>query len=179
MSYRSAAAALACALAFAPAAAWADASPPPAGAVDDATQKLLTANYARVCAAAFDPTDANLEASFATLAPGFVNVDPTGQQVGRDQVIALARQQMKALKAKTCDHTMESFAATDPSTVVVVNTLHVAGDFTAPGGTHALDVTDRSQDTWKNSGGQWQEVQSKDLHVVVKVDGNVVQDAGS
>lgn len=180
MTNHFAAAALACALLLAPAAARAASPAPPAGAVvDDATQKLLTANYARVCTAAFDPTDGNLDASFATLAPGFVNVDPTGQQVGRDQVIALARQQMKALKAKTCDHTMESFTATDPGTILVVNTLHVAGDFTAPGGTHALDVTDRSQDTWKNVDGNWQETQSKDLHVVVKVDGNVVQDAGS
>ena len=181
MTNHFAAAALACALLLAPAAARAAASPAPsaAAAVDDATQKLLTSNYALQCTAAFDPTDANLDAGFAVLAPAFVNIDPTGRQVGRDQVIALARQQMKMLKAKTCDHTMESFTATDPATIVVVNTLHVAGEMTAPDGAPALDVTDRSQDTWKNTGGKWQEMLSKDLHVLVKIDGNVVQDAGS
>lgn len=177
---------LACASLLAPAAVAAQAPPPApaasaaaAGAVDDATQKALTSNYALQCTAAFNPTDANLDAGFAVLAPGFVNIDPTGRQTGRDEVVGVAKQQMKMLKAKSCDHTLESFTATDPSTIVVVNTLHVAGDMTAPDGTHALDVTDRSQDTWKSIGGKWQETQSKDLHVVVKIDGNIVQDAGS
>lgn len=181
MTHHSVAAALACALLLAPAAARAAAvpSPSPAAAVDDATQKLLTSKYALQCTAAFNPTDTNLDAGFSVLAPDFVNIDPTGKQAGRDEVVGLAKQQMKMLKAKTCDHTMESFTAPDPATIVVVNTLHVAGDMTAPDGTHALDVTDRSQDTWKSIGGKWQETQSKDLHVVIKIDGNIVQDAGS
>lgn len=179
------AAALACAMLAVPATALAQApspapSAPPAVAVDDATQKLLTSDYALQCTAAFNPTDANLDAGFSVLSPDFVNIDPTGKQAGRDEVVGLAKQQMKMLKAKSCDHTMESFTAAGSDAIVVVNTLHVAGDMTAPDGTsHALDVTDRSQDTWKNIGGKWQETQSKDLHVVVKIDGNVAQDSGS
>lgn len=184
MTNHTVAAALACTLLFTPAVARAAAppspSPSPAAVVDDATQKLLTSNYALQCTAAFNPTDANLDAAFSVLAPGFVNIDPTGRQVGRDDVVGLAKQQMKMLKAKTCDHTMESFTAADAGSILVVNTLHVAGDLGAPDGTsHALDVTDRSQDTWKSVGGKWQETQSKDLHVVVKIDGNIVQDSGS
>lgn len=178
-------AALACAMLALPGAARAQApSPAPsataAAPVDDATQKLLTSSYELTCAAAFSPTDANLDAALAILSPDFVNIDPTGKQAGRDEVVSLAKQQLKMLKAKSCQRTIESYTAAPPNAVVVVNTLHVAGDMTAPdGSTHALDVTDRSQDTWKNLGGKWQETQSKDLHVVVKLDGNVVQDAGS
>ncbi|HEY1655489.1 MAG TPA: hypothetical protein VGF86_10270 [Candidatus Tumulicola sp.] len=175
------AAALVCAIFAAGVAARADApSPAPsAAAVDDATQKAIAANYALGCTAAFDPSDANLDAAFANLAPTFVNIDPSGKQTPRDEVVNLAKQQMKMLKAKSCDHALESFVASDPATIVVVNTLHVAGTIQAPGGAHDFDLTDKASDTWKNAGGKWQQLQSKDLHVLVKIDGNVVEDIGS
>jgi hypothetical protein len=168
--------------AFSAAAAAPAASPTPAASpapVDDATQKTLTASYALGCTAAFAPTDANLDAAFGNLAPTFVNIDPTGRQTPRDDVVGLAKQQMKMLKAKSCDHTMESFTQSDPTTIVVVNVLHVVGALQGPDGAHDFDLTDRASDTWKNAAGKWQEVQSKDLHVVVKIDGNVVQELGS
>ncbi|HEY5425213.1 MAG TPA: hypothetical protein VIJ77_01540 [Candidatus Tumulicola sp.] len=147
--------------------------------VDDATQKTLTANYALACTAASNPSDANLDAAFANLAPDFVNVDPTGKQESRDQVVSLGKQQLKMLHATACSNKIDSISATDPNTIVVVNTLHLEGDVTTPDGKHALILTDKAQDTWKNVGGKWMEGQSKDLHVLVQIDGNVVQDLGS
>lgn len=147
--------------------------------VDDATQKTIAANYALGCTAALNPSDANLDAAFANLAADFINIDPTGKQESRDEMVSLAKQQMKMLHAKSCDHAIASISATDPGTVVVVTTLHVAGELQAPDGKHDLDLIDKAQDTWKNVGGKWQEAQSKDLHVIVKIDGNVVQELGS
>ena len=149
------------------------------GPVDDAIQKTLSSNYALGCTAAFDPTDANLNAAFASLAPDFVNIDPSGHQATRDEVVGLAMQQMKMLHAKSCDHTIESLAASGDGTVVAVTTLHLEGSLQSGAGAHDLDLTDRAQDTWKNVGGKWEETQSKDLHLLVKVDGNVVQDQSS
>jgi hypothetical protein len=157
------------------------ASPAPAAsasAVDPATQKVLAANYALGCTAAFDPSDANLDAAFAVLAPDFVNFDLKGKQTTREEVVGQGKQQLKLLKATSCDNTLASLSMTDPTTVVVVNTLHVVGEIQAPDGKHDLDLTNKAQDTWKNSGGKWLQTQSKDLRVLVKVDGNVVQDLG-
>jgi hypothetical protein len=147
--------------------------------VDAATQKLLAANYALDCTAAFAPTDANLDAAFANLTPDFINIDPTGKQATRDQVVGMGKQQMKMLHATVCTNTPGSMSATDPNTIVLVNTLHIEGDVQTPDGKHALVLTDKAQDTWKNVGGKWMETQSKDLHVLVQIDGNVVQDEGS
>ncbi|MEO6834723.1 MAG: hypothetical protein ABI231_02290 [Candidatus Tumulicola sp.] len=147
--------------------------------VDDTTQKTLAAEYALVCTAAFDPSDANLDAAFANLSPDFVNIDPKGKQTTRDEVVGQGKQQMKMLKATACDNKSESISATDASTIVVVNTLHIEGEVQAPDGKHDLVLTDKAADTWKNVGGKWMETQSKDLRVLVKIDGNVVQDQGS
>lgn len=155
------------------------AGPARAAGVDDATQKALTADYALGCTAAFDPSDANLDAAFANLSPDFVNIDPKGKQSTRDEVVGQGKQQMKMLKATACTNTFESFTQADPSTIVVVNTLHIEGGIQAPDGKHDLDLTDKAQDTWKNVGGKWMETQSKDQRVLVKIDGNVVQDQGS
>lgn len=172
--------ALACAalVTIGPAAAQ-TAAAPTQSPVDDALQKALSSNYALGCTAAFNPTDANLEAAFASLAPDFVNIDPSGRQASRDEVVDLAKQQLKMLHAKSCDHTIESIAPSADGTVVAVETLHLEGALQSGGGTHDLDLTDKAQDTWKNVDGKWQETQSKDLHLLVKVDGNVVQDQSS
>jgi hypothetical protein len=147
--------------------------------VDDATQKALTADYALRCTAAFDPSDANLDAAFAALAPEFVGIDPKGKQVTRDEVVAQGKQQMKMLHATACDNKIGSFVLSDPNTIVVVNTFHLEGELQAPDGKHDLVLTDKSQDTWKNEGGKWLASQSKDSQILVKIDGNVVQDTGS
>lgn len=147
--------------------------------VDDATQKVLNANYALRCTAAFDPSDANLDAAFAVLAPDFVDTDPSGRQVTRDQVVAVGKQQMKMLHATACDDKVESYTLSDPNTIVAVADFHLEGDIQAQGGKHDLVVTEKSQDTWKNVGGKWLAASSKDLQVQIKLDGNVVQDQGS
>ena len=146
--------------------------------VDDATQKALNADYALRCTAAFDPSDANLDAAFGVLATDFVATDPSGKQVTRDQVVGQGKQQMKMLHATACDDKVESYTLTDPNTVVAVADFHLEGDIQAPDGKHDLVVTEKSQDTWKNVGGKWLAANSKDLQVQVKIDGNVVQDQG-
>jgi hypothetical protein len=147
--------------------------------VDDATQKALTAEYALRCAAALDPSDANIDAAFSALAPEFVGIDPKGKQVTRDEVVTQGKQQMKMLHATACDNKIESFTQSDPSTILVVNSFHLEGDLQAPDGKHDLVLTQKSQDTWKNIGGKWLASQSKDSQILVKIDGNVVQDQGS
>lgn len=147
--------------------------------VDDATQKAIAANYALACAAAFDPSDANLDAAFAILGPDFVNVDVKGAQQTRDQIVGRGKQQMKMLHATACDNKVESIVSTDPNTVVVVNVLHIEGDLQAPDGKHEFLLTNKAQDTWKNVDGKWLQSQSKDLRILVKIDGSVVQDQGS
>ncbi|MBV8117557.1 MAG: hypothetical protein JOZ01_06240 [Candidatus Eremiobacteraeota bacterium] len=146
--------------------------------VDDATQKALTADYALRCTAALDPSDANIDAAFAALAPEFVGIDPKGKQIARDEVVAQGKQQMKMLHATACDNKIESFTLSDPSTIVVVNTFHLEGDLQTPDGKHDLLLTEKSQDTWKNESGKWLASQSKDTQLLVKIDGNVVQDQG-
>src|SRR5581483_1069710 len=137
----------------------------PAGAtVDQATQATLNAAYQLRCAAALNPTDANIDAGFASLAPNFVNVDPSGKQTTRDELIPLAREQMKMLKATTCDHVVDSYVRVDASTIQANTHLHVAGTLTQPAG-HVLDLTDTAADTWKNIDGKWLMTQSRDSHV--------------
>jgi len=147
--------------------------------VPDATQKALADIYQLSCTAALDPSDKNMDAAFATLAPDFVNVDTKGKEHKRDEVVAQGKQQMKLYHSTTCDNKFETITASDDKTIVIVNTLHVAGDVQTPDGKHDFNVTNKAQDTWKLVDGKWLESQSKDLHVLVKLDGNVVQDAGS
>jgi hypothetical protein len=152
-----------------------------AGAADvpDAVQKALYANYELGCAAALDPSDPNVAAFEGTLAPAFVAVDTKGKETKRDEVIANFKQQMKVLHATACDSKFESVTAPDANTLVAVNTLHVAGELQAPDGKHDFDFTNKTQDTWTLVGGKWLETNGKDLRVLVKIDGNVVQDQGS
>jgi len=159
--------------------ALADPSAAPSGPpASDAVSKLIAAQYALTCTAVLDPSDKNLDASFATLAPDFVSIDPKGTQQKRDDVIANAKQQLKTFHGTDCNNSYDSMISTDASTVVAVDNSKITGDIQAPDGKHDLEVTSKSQDTWKLEGGTWLETQSKDLHVVVKIDGNVVQDSG-
>ncbi len=82
------------------------------------------------------------------------------------------------LHATACDNKIDSFTLSDPATIVVANTLHLEGDLQAPDGKHDLALTEKSQDTWKNENGKWMASQRKDSQIVVKIDGNVVQDQG-
>jgi hypothetical protein len=164
--------ALLCAAALAPVAARADAAP-------DAAQKALTSDYQLVCTAAQDPTDANLSAAFALLAPDFVHVDFKGKQMQRDEFVAQGKQQIKQLHITTCANTIESTTLSDPNTIVAVVTGKIAGQIQAPDGNHDIDATTSSQDTWKLENGTWLQTQSKDVSALVKIDGKVVQDEGN
>ncbi len=142
------------------------------------TQKALNDIYGLTCAAALDPTDKNFDAATASLSPDFVAIDPKGTQHKRDEVVATGKQQMKMFHATSCNNNFESVTASDASTIVVVNTEKIGGDMQAPDGKHEFAVTNKAQDTWKLVNGKWLQTQSKDLHILVKVDGNVVQDQG-
>jgi hypothetical protein len=150
-----------------------------ADAVPDAAQKTISADYQLFCTATQDPTDANLNAAFATLAPEFVHVDFKGAQVQRDAYIAQGKQQIKQLHITTCANTMDSSTLSDPNTIVVAVTSKIAGQIQAPDGNHDLDATTGSQDTWKLENGTWLQTQSKDVSALVKIDGKVVQDEGN
>jgi len=164
--------ALLCAAFAAPLAARADAVP-------DAATKAITADYQLACTATQDPTDANLNAAFATLAPEFVHVDFKGKQTLRDEFIAQGKQQIKLLHITTCVTTIDSTTLSDPNTVVVAVTSKIAGQIQAPDGNHDIDATAGSQDTWKLENGAWLQTQSKDVSALVKIDGKVVQDEGN
>src|SRR5579871_3321178 len=163
---------LLCAAVFAPVAARADAVP-------DTATKAITADYLLYCTATQDPTDANLNAAFASLAPEFVHVDFKGKEMQRDAYIAQGKQQIKQLHITTCSNAIGSTTSSDPNTVVVVVTGKIAGQIQAPDGNHDLDATTSSQDTWKLENGTWLQTQSKDVSALVKVDGKVVQYEGN
>jgi hypothetical protein len=150
-----------------------------ADAVPDAAQKAIASSYQFECTATQDPTDANLNAAFAALAPDFVHVDFKGKQMQRDEFIAQGKQQIKQLHVTSCANTIDSSKLADPNTIVVVATSKVAGQLQATDGNHDLDATSSSQDTWKLENGTWLLTQSKDVSALVKIDGKVVQDEGN
>ena len=125
--------ALLCAAAFAPLPASADAVP-------DAAQKAIASGYQLNCTATQDPTDANLNAAFALLAPDFVHVDFKGKQTTRDEFVAQGKQQIKQLHVTSCNNTAQSITLSDASTVVVVDASKFAGQLQAPDGNHDIDV---------------------------------------
>lgn len=150
-----------------------------AAPVSDTIQKAVTAQYDVACAAIQDPSDKNLSAMFAVMAPDYVEIDPKGKEHKRDEVVAAQRMQLKQIEADDCSSSVDTFAAPDASTVTVVNTMHVTGSIQGSDAKHQLDFTSKSLDTWKLLNGTWMESQSKSLRVLVKVDGNVVQDTGN
>lgn len=141
-------------------------------------QKAITADYQLGCTAAINPTDSNLDAATAFLSSDFVDIDVKGKKTARDQVVALEKQQMKQLHTNVCDPTMESSVLNADGTVTVVEDLHLTGSLQAPDGNHDLEVTAKTQDTWKQVNGAWMQSQSQQLRNLVKMDGNVVQDEG-
>jgi hypothetical protein len=161
-----------CATAFVPLAASADTVP-------DAAQKAITSAYQLFCTATQDPTEANLNAAFALLAPDFVHVDFKGKQMMRDEFIAQGKQQIKQLHVTSCDNTAQSMTLSDANTIVVVDANKLAGQIQANDGNHDIDVNASSQDTWKLENGTWLQTQSKDVSALVKIDGKVVQDEGN
>jgi len=149
--------------------------PSPAPAIT----KAITDDYALTCKGTLDPTDDNLTKIFALLAPEYVNVDTKGTQTKRDEVIATAKQQLKTFHGTDCSNNFDAMVAPDANTVIVINNGNVVGDVQAPDGKHDIDVTTKTQDTWKLENGSWLQTESKDLHVTFKVDGNVMQDTGN
>ncbi len=147
--------------------------------VPDAAQKTLTADYALVCTASQDPTDANLTAAFALLAPSFVHISFKGEQMQRDAFIAQGKQQLKQLHITTCANTITSMTMSDRTTIVAVVAGKIGGQIQAPDGNHDIDVSASSSDTWTLTNGTWLQTQSKDVSALVKVDGKVVQDEGN
>ena len=156
------------------------AEPTPAGApVSDAVRKAITVQYELTCTAVLTPSTKNIQALFATLAPEFANTDTKGAVMTRAAYIAQAQQQLPLMHGTDCSNEFTSIVAIDPSTVLVMNESHVAGDVAAADGKHDLDFSGRSRDTWKLENGNWLEVQSTDVHVTVKEDGNVMEDSGT
>lgn len=140
--------------------------------------KSITANYALNCTMALNPTDANFDVAAATLAPTFSETSLKGTTQTREEVIAQGKQQLKIMHVTTCENNVVSMTQSDPNTVVAVVSAHMEGDMQAPDGKHDFDYTGKSQDTWTLTGGKWLESGSKQQRVLVKVDGNVVQDQG-
>jgi hypothetical protein len=155
------------------------ASPSPSPSpISDAVRKTLTDDYALECTATLDPSDPHLTQLFATLDPAFVNIDTKGVQIKHDSFVASVKAQLKVFHGTDCSNSFESITAPDDATVVIVNDSKISGKLSAPDGSHDLDFSGRSEDTWKLQGGVWLETQSKDLQVLVKVDGNTVTASG-
>ncbi|HEV3091811.1 MAG TPA: hypothetical protein VGX91_10290 [Candidatus Cybelea sp.] len=150
-----------------------------ADAVPDAAQKTITADYQLGCTAFQDPTETNLTAFFALLAPEFVQIDFKGKQTQRDGFVAQQKQIMKQLHITACNNTIQSTTLSDPATIVAVVNVKFAGQIQAPDGNHDIDGTTGSQDTWKLENGTWLQTQSKAVSALVKIDGKVVQDEGN
>jgi hypothetical protein len=139
---------------------------------------VLAADYKLGCTAALDPSDANLDAAFANMAPDFVNIDVKGKTHARDEVVANQKQVLKQIHTTSCDTTFDSQTLNADGTITIVATGHVEGTIQTPDGTHNLVATSKSSDTWKQIDGKWLQTQGKDLRNLVKIDGQVVQDEG-
>jgi hypothetical protein len=150
-----------------------------AAPVPDAVAKTLNADYALICTAVQDPSDANFAALDVTLAPEFVHVDFKGKQIDRADFIAQNKQQIKMLHITTCSQSVDSTTMSDATTFVANVTGKFVGTLQAPDGNHDIDVTQGSADTWKLVNGAWVQTQSKDTSALVKIDGKVVQDEGN
>lgn len=150
-----------------------------AAPVPDAVAKTLNTNYALICTAVQDPSEANFTALNATLAPEFVHVDFKGKQIDRADYIAQNKQQMKMLHITTCSQSVDSTTMSDATTIVANVTGKIAGTLQAPDGNHDIDVTEGSTDTWKLENGTWVQTQVKDTSALVKIDGKVVEDEGN
>jgi len=150
-----------------------------AAPVPDAVAKTINADYAMICTAVQDPSDANFAALDATLAPEFVHVDFKGKQIDRAEFIAQNKQQIKLLHITTCSQSVDSSTMSDANTIVANVTGKFVGTLQAPDGNHDIDVTQGTADTWKLEGGTWVQSQSKDTSALVKIDGKVVQDEGN
>lgn len=141
-------------------------------------QAAITANYALTCTAVLDPSDANLDGAFAMMGPDFVATDTKGKTHERADVIANVKQQLKTLHATVCTNKLDGFTLVDPNTINVTVSQHIEGDLQAPDGKHEIVVTQKAADVWKLVSGKWLQSGSKDLRVLVKIDGNVAQDDG-
>lgn len=148
-------------------------------AASTATTSALQSRYDLACAAFLNPTDENIDAATAVLAPGFVAFDPSGRQYSRDDIVAQLKDQLSTMKATSCTTTVTSATQADPDTVVATNALHAAGATPSQEGSQSFDISTTTSDMWKLVGGQWEEVQSKIVHSVFKIDGNVVQEQGA
>lgn len=153
-------------------------APALADAPTDVATKAINADYAANCAAVLDPTDKNMESAFASMSNDFVNTDLKGKTQTKDEVTGQVKLQLKQFHGTSCDNTVGTMTAPDANTVVVVITQKVAGDFQAPDGKHEVDATTKTQDTWKLVSGTWLMSQSKDLRILLKIDGTVQDDEG-
>lgn len=149
-----------------------------ATAPSDDAMKAINANYAVTCAAVLDPTDAKMDAAFGEMSPDYANLTLKGKKLSKDEITAGLKQQLKQFHGTACDNTLDTPNAPDASTVVVVSTLKITGDFQGPDGKHDIDSTQKSEDTWKLVGGKWMLTQGKDLRVLLKIDGTVQDDEG-
>jgi hypothetical protein len=149
-----------------------------AAEVPQTAQKVITADYQLGCVAAMNPTNGNLDAAFAFLSPGFVDIGVKGEKHSRDEVVAMGKQNLTQLKTTACEPFTESSVLNIDGTVTVVEDLHLMGEVLTPNGNHQLEVTAKAQDTWQQINGTWMQTQSQELRNQVKMDGNVVQDEG-
>jgi hypothetical protein len=153
-------------------------APALADAPSDTATKAINADYAANCAAVLDPTDKNMEAMFGVMSSDFVNLDLKGKKQTKDEVSGQIKLQLKQFHGTSCDNTVATMSAPDANTVVAVVTQKIAGDFQAPDGKHEVDATTKTEDTWKLVSGAWQLTQSKDLRILLKIDGTVQDDEG-
>jgi hypothetical protein len=148
-----------------------------AGVPPDA-QRTIAADYQLGCAAALDPSDANLTAAFAFLSPDYVDTDLKGKALTREESVAQDTLAMKQLHTTLCEPTLVSLTLNADRTITSVEQVHVTGTLQAPDGSHNLEVTAKVQDTWKQLNGTWMQTSSQELRNLVTMDGHVVQDEG-
>ncbi len=151
-----------------------------AAPVPDAVAKTLNADYALVCTAFQDPSEANFTALDAMLASEFVHVDFKGKQIDRAELHRAGQAaDRRCCTSRPALSLWIPPTMTDATTIVANVTGKFVGTLQAPDGNHEIDVTQGSTDTWKLENGAWVQTQSKDTSALVKIDGKVVQDEGN
>jgi len=149
-----------------------------ADAVDGGTKALLIAGYGHRCAAALHPSAENRATMASSVSPDFIILKPNGRLSDQGDLIDESLATSRGYRVTACTYRLRSFALSDPDTIVLTSELQMQAKLLGADD-HQVTASQQSQDTWIRSSQVWVLRLIALSRVVVKVDGNVLQDLHS
>lgn len=149
-----------------------------AAGVDDATKSLLVADYGLRCAAALHPSAENRVRMSAVMSPDFMLIKTTGRPSDQGDLIDYSIALSQNYRVTACSYNVRSFVQSDPDTIIVTSDLKMRGKLHGPDD-HQVTADQQAQDTWIRSAQTWLLRLTVVSSILIKVDGNVLQDIHS